>query len=78
MRNLSAFCIVLILVLVTACSKGNSDPAQSSGGPVIINHSSVKLAIIPVEWISAARQNLHIAYSHTSHGSQLIDGMTGL
>jgi hypothetical protein len=33
---------------------------------------------MPSDWVTAAKDNLHIAYSHTSHGSQLTDGMSGL
>jgi hypothetical protein len=33
---------------------------------------------IPQEWITKAKTDLHIAYGHTSHGSQITDGMTGL
>lgn len=45
---------------------------------IIINHSSAKLDPIPESAIQNAKQTLHIAYGHTSHGSQLTDGMTGL
>jgi hypothetical protein len=50
----------------------------SYGQGLIIDHNCTSLDYIPVEWINTARQNLHIAYQHTSHGSQLIDGMYGL
>jgi len=33
---------------------------------------------VPQEWIEQAKLELHIAYGHTSHGSQLITGMTSL
>jgi hypothetical protein len=45
---------------------------------IFINHTSTKLADIPAESINQAKTSLHIAYGHTSHGSQLVDGMTGL
>ena len=45
---------------------------------IIANHNSAKLSIIPTNWIDSAKANLHIAYGHTSHGSQLITGMDGL
>ncbi len=45
---------------------------------IIVDHLCTRLADIPSEWIGAAKNNLHIAYGHTSHGSQLITGMTGL
>ena len=50
----------------------------SYGQGLIIDHNCTTLNNIPVEWINNAKQNLHIAYQHTSHGSQLISGMTGL
>ena len=49
-----------------------------SASAIIIDHHNTKLANIPPEWIIAAKQNLHIAYGTTSHGSQLPYGMTGL
>jgi len=45
---------------------------------VLINHETDTLADIPTSWITQAKQTLHIAYGHTSHGSQLTTGMTGL
>ena len=45
---------------------------------IIINHSTATLGSIPASAINQAKSNLHIAYGHTSHGSQLIIGMTGL
>ncbi len=44
----------------------------------IIDHNCTNLQNIPVTYIDQARASLHIAYEHTSHGSQIIDGMTGL
>lgn len=49
--------------------------AQSS---IIANHNSAKLNITPTNWIDSAKAKLHIAYGHTSHGSQIITGMDGL
>ncbi|MBN2414693.1 T9SS type A sorting domain-containing protein [bacterium] len=48
------------------------------GQAVIINHNCVDITAIPLSAITAAKANLHIAYGHTSHGSQVTDGMTGL
>ena len=33
---------------------------------------------MPLEWITKAKTDLHIAYGHTSHGSQITTGMSGL
>jgi chitodextrinase len=43
-----------------------------------IDHSCTDIHRIPASAIQQARDTLHIAYGHTSHGSQLITGMTGL
>jgi hypothetical protein len=48
------------------------------GQAIIINHNCAKLDPIPEQAVLNAKQTLHIAYGHTSHGSQLTDGMTGL
>lgn len=45
---------------------------------ITIDHRSVNITKIPESAILAAKEGLHIAYGHTSHGSQLITGMNGL
>ena len=47
-------------------------------GQIIIDNNCTNLATIPASYITQAKSTLHIAYEHTSHGSQIIDGMTGL
>ncbi len=76
MRFLRITLILCILSLVSGCSKDDNDRVNAES--IIIDHSSVKLATIPEEWVTAAKDELHIAYSHSSHGSQLTDGMSGL
>jgi len=46
--------------------------------PIIADNSTTKLSRIPKAALDNARANLHIAYGHTSHGSQITTGMTGL
>jgi hypothetical protein len=46
--------------------------------PLIIDHLTADVTAIPQSWIEAAKQTLHIGYGHTSHGSQLSSGMSGL
>jgi len=48
-----------------------------AAGPVIIDHDCTDLRKIPHAAIEEAKNSLHIAYGHTSHGSQLIAGMGG-
>ncbi len=45
---------------------------------MIINHTTTNLDLIPESWIIKARMDLHIAYGHTSHGSQITTGISGL
>ena len=45
---------------------------------VIIDHRHTDISLIPQTAIEQAKTDLHIAYGHTSHGSQLTTGMTGL
>ncbi|MGD9782016.1 MAG: hypothetical protein AB7V14_07670 [Kiritimatiellia bacterium] len=46
--------------------------------PVLIDHRNVDVAQLTQAQIERAKASLHIAYGHTSHGSQLTDGMSGL
>jgi hypothetical protein len=45
---------------------------------IVIDHRSADLTAIPARWVDSARAKLCIAYGHTSHGSQIISGMSGL
>jgi hypothetical protein len=45
---------------------------------IIADHFSTDITTIPQAWIEEAKRELHIAYGHTSHGSQLTTGMAGL
>ena len=58
-------------------SASATTPAIATGS-LIIDHRHTDLADVPLESIEAAKDYLHIAYGHTSHGSQIITGMTGL
>ena len=75
MKNyfLTFLTFLLLITMFLSCKK-----EEEASLPLIIDHTSTDLDKIPVEWINQAKANLHIAYGHTSHGSQLIDGMTGL
>jgi hypothetical protein len=80
MKKLCLLAGLLIVILISGCNK-TEDPGlkpESVPKDLIIDHRCTKLSSIPSEWITKAKQNLHIAYGHTSHGSQLTDGMTGL
>jgi hypothetical protein len=48
------------------------------GKPLIIDHTCTDLTRVPLSALQSAKDTLHIGYGHTSHGSQITDGMTGL
>ena len=52
--------------------------AFSASGQITVDHTCTDITAIPQQSIEQAKADLHIAYGHTSHGSQLISGMTGL
>jgi hypothetical protein len=49
-----------------------------SAQSLIIDHTCTDISQIPESAIEQAKTSLHITYGHTSHGSQLTTGMTGL
>ncbi len=63
--------------LCAGCSATSEQPPASKQA-IVIDHRSVNLATIPTTWIDQAKTTLHIAFGHTSHGTQLTSGMTGL
>jgi hypothetical protein len=80
MRSLKAWALPFLLAAALAaagCALSDNDPDTRTEA-VIVNHASIDLEAIPSTWITQAKQTLHIAYGHTSHGSQLTTGMAGL
>jgi hypothetical protein len=70
---------------ITATSGGAHGSAElevlvrpPSSSAIIIDHTCIDLWSIPEQWISKAKADLRIAYGYTSHGHQLIAGMSGL
>ncbi len=70
----------LILAATLGCN--HSDTVSPDGSrrtaALIADHTTAQLATIPAGAIETAKSRLHIAYGHTSHGSQLVYGMSGL
>lgn len=62
--------------MAVATPTQTTPPPSSSA--IIIDHTCTQLDTIPAQWIEVAKADLHIAYGHTSHGSQITTGMTGL
>jgi hypothetical protein len=56
----------------------HAGPFAGNDEPIIVGHNCTVIEDIPVEYIDESRDELVIAYGHTSHGSQLITGMEGL
>lgn len=52
--------------------------ATTSTAGKLIDHRHTVLNKIPASAIEAAKDSLHVAYGHTSHGSQLLSGNVGL
>jgi hypothetical protein len=75
--------LCLICYLFALCFVGglvNDKPASANQQTqsLIINHTCADITRIP-EWaITLAKDSLHIAFAHTSHGGQLWTGMLGL
>ncbi|MBN2476821.1 MAG: PEP-CTERM sorting domain-containing protein [Pirellulales bacterium] len=68
-----------ILVLVALCSVLVVCTAKATrAAAVLIDHESTDLTTLSQAVIERAKNNLHIGYGHTSHGSQLTTGMSGL
>ena len=62
------FCLLLLF---------NATATQAYSA-IVIDHRHTNITSIPEGAIRQAKSSLHIAYGHTSHGSQLTEGMTGL
>jgi len=67
-----------MVVPVIAAASASATPPPAATDSMIIDHRRTDLAVVPLEWIEAAKSDLHIAYGHTSHGDQIVTGMTGL
>lgn len=72
----SIILVGILLIIISACTK--EDNPLPPGEKYIIDHRSIDINDVPNYWIEKAKETLHIAYGHTSHGSQITSGMTGL
>ena len=71
---------MLIAFGFSSCEKADDEIIPGKKG-VVADHtiaSEVILRSIPDEYINEARNKLHIAYQHTSHGTHVSYGMFGL
>ena len=78
-KSIQCLIYVLLSVLMLSFNQcGSSTDTGSSGSGKIMDHSDATLEKLSTSEIENAKQKLHIAYGHTSHGSQLVSGMSGL
>ncbi len=80
--------ISFLIVFFISCPEKNSSNGSNNNikekseieinSSRIINHSCINLDLISISEINNAKNSLHVAYGHTSHGSQIITGMDGL
>ncbi len=74
--GLSCLCVSVL----SSCEK--DDPIIIPGSTTVIADHTIAhediLRSIPDEYINAARNDLHVAYQHTSHGTHVSRGMFGL
>jgi hypothetical protein len=71
----------IALLLTSGCEKDESSspylfPEGNTASFNVANETVLRQ--IPVQYIDAARNNLHIAYQHTSHGTHVSYGLFGL
>lgn len=75
-------CVSLFFGLLASCGSDDTTGPAGGGpnptGEIIADHTCTDIDAIPQSAIEAAKSSLVIAYGHTSHGSQLVTGMTGL
>jgi len=69
-------CKISFLIFLFFLISGSATQVLSQG--IIIDHNCTDVTLIPESAINQAKTTLHIGYGHTSHGSQLTTGMTGL
>jgi len=82
MKNISYLSALLCLCTAVFSSCEKEDPMIIPGSTTVIADHTIAhediLRSIPEEYINAARNDLHIAYQHTSHGTHVSRGMFGL
>jgi hypothetical protein len=70
--------LLIFLYSTMSCDGSKSDKENNGNSSRIIDHTCTNISYIPESSINNAKTSLHIAYEHTSHGSQIISGMDAL
>ena len=78
---LMIFILNISLLFIVTCGDGDDDDDDNdSGSPdgyILIDHTCTDLSAIPGYWLTEAKK-LAVHYAHTSHGSQIMTGLTTL
>ena len=72
-RKLVYSVTALISMIIVLTSAGTT-----AAEPLVIDHRHTDISALTEKQINLAKKRLHIAYGHTSHGSQITSGMDGL
>jgi hypothetical protein len=68
---------IIQAVLACVCVSLFCPPLRSQTA-IVVDHRHTDLTTIPSSWINQAKSVLRISYQHTSHGSQLVTGLSAL
>ena len=64
-------------MLFFACN-GDEPDAPVIQGTYTVDHNKVAIDDIPLKWTDSVIVKLNLHYAHTSHGSQLTTGLSGI
>jgi hypothetical protein len=78
LRRSVSLAFIVTVVFLTSLFICEGQTYRPGNSPIIIDHRTTNIYKIPRQWIEKAKKDLHIAYGHTSHGSQISSGMKGL
>ncbi len=73
--------LILLLLVSISCETGTNPEVDTGNGGFIADHLTAKESVlrsIPEQYINTARNTLHVAYQHTSHGTHVSRGLFGL
>jgi|LGVF01.1.fsa_nt_gb hypothetical protein len=69
-------CQLLLLLFMPLFLFGLVCSPATAAGPLIIDHNCTDISQIPHSWINQAKTMFRLSYGHTSHGSQIVTGMS--
>lgn len=87
MRRKIFFChlmIALLALLLVRCDTSKNEdnnggtPGSSASSPFIIDHTCTDVSRIPDQYIQQVKDQFRFHYAHTSHGGQIVTGLTRL